>query len=561
MKMTRSLFTFGTLAVALITVSAVPSANAETLYHEGFVINSPTYTAGNWGPFSDFGWSVYAEDGADYSGSAVNPAGAAYDAGAPDGDSYRSAIGSGSTLDFVLISDAPAVEPSQRDATLAFSFQHRDQYNSGDMRFLALVGGTWYVSDSYAANNSGWVEVSNAVESTTWYAWETDLTDGFDNVNISGTGSLLPAGEISSAGIFVNNLGGGDYYRIDDFNIEGTGIPLPPSELLYHEGFVINNPTYLAGNFGPFADLGWSAYAETGADYSASEANPFMAAYDAGSPDGDSYRGAVGSGSTLDFVLISDAPDLVPSQRNGALAFSFQHRDQYNSGDLRLLAQVGGTWFVSGAYAANNSGWVSVSNSVESTTWYAWEADLTDGFDKTGISGAGGVLPTGTVTSVGMFVNNLSGGDYYRIDDFNITGSAIPDDPYALWMFPYTSVLSEGEQQKTADPDNDKLDNLMEYALGGNPTVDDAASIQPVVSFAGNQLEYLYSRRTNHVALELNYYLDLNVSLIGGTWTNDVAAYVETGAAPNGEFETVTNMVSTASDNMKFLRLVVEQAE
>lgn len=218
----------------------LPAAMAELLYHEGFVINNPQYKAGNFGSFSDFGWSVYAEDGVDYSSSAANPVMAAYDAGSPDGDSYRAAIGSGATLDFVMISDASGIAPSQRDGLLTFSFQHRDAYNSGDMRFLALVDGTWYASDAYAAVNSGWVSASVSVESALWYAWESSLSDGFERANISSTGSALASGTITSVGLVVNNLSGGDYYRIDDFNMNGSVVPEPATVLLLSFGMLVS---------------------------------------------------------------------------------------------------------------------------------------------------------------------------------------------------------------------------------------------------------------------------------------------------------------------------------
>ncbi|VGO18355.1 hypothetical protein [Pontiella sulfatireligans] len=134
-----------------------------------------------------------------------------------------------------------------------------------------------------------------------------------------------------------------------------------------------------------------------------------------------------------------------------------------------------------------------------------------------------------------------------------------PTDPYDAWMAPHTNTLSEAEQAKDADPDDDDMDNLLEYALGGNPTTNDAAAIQPTSSLVGNELEYLYNRRTNHVALGISYYLELTPSLVNTAFTNDVSAYTEIGASdPTGEFETVTNRVGTAADSAKFITLTIE---
>jgi hypothetical protein len=130
-----------------------------------------------------------------------------------------------------------------------------------------------------------------------------------------------------------------------------------------------------------------------------------------------------------------------------------------------------------------------------------------------------------------------------------------PEDPYTAWADGYSLVNTN----KLADPDSDGLKNLMEFALGGNPTINDAAAIQPVASMEGDTLQYLYNRRTNHVALGLLYYLELTPDLIGTAFTNDASAYTVDGVSdPTGEFETVTNSIHTV-DSAKFVTLTVEE--
>jgi hypothetical protein len=134
-----------------------------------------------------------------------------------------------------------------------------------------------------------------------------------------------------------------------------------------------------------------------------------------------------------------------------------------------------------------------------------------------------------------------------------------PAGTYEAWIIAYTNELSEAEQAKDADPEGDGLANLMEFAIGGDPTIDDAASVQPTGSLVGSELEYLYNRRTNHAELGLSYYLELTPDLFG-TFTNDTAAYTVTGVSgASGEYETVTNSVATSSDAAKFIRLTVEE--
>jgi hypothetical protein len=133
------------------------------------------------------------------------------------------------------------------------------------------------------------------------------------------------------------------------------------------------------------------------------------------------------------------------------------------------------------------------------------------------------------------------------------------NDPYGDWMKPYVGSLSSAEQERSADPDGDSMNNFMEYALGGNPTNDDASTVLPSLYINAEDAVYLYNRRTNHVDLGLSYYLELTSDLVSGVFSNDTASYVETGVSlPVNGFETVTNRILTTED-AKFFTLKVEE--
>lgn len=307
----------------------------------------------------------------------------------------------------------------------------------------------------------------------------------------------------------------------------GGGVPR-----LYREGFVISNATYSAGNTGPLSDSGWSVYAEDGSDFSGISTSPSLAGYDAGAPDGDGYRLAMGSGTTLDLVLVSDAGQITSEQRDGVLSFGLQHRDQYNSGSLHFLAEVGGAWYVSGAFAANNSGWRSESVSVESADWYLWEADLTDGFDRTGISKTGEALPGGAITEIGILVNNLSVGDYYRIDDVEIFGnppSRILDqdedglsDLWEIYEFGSLGVSAGGDD----DQDGDHFSDEFEYRAGTDPSdsFSRLAFNPPVVSAEGDGMTLSWS------SVSGRFYNVSSAGSLRGVWTNLISGVLAVGS-------------------------------
>ena len=71
-----------------------------------------------------------------------------------------------------------------------------------------------------------------------------------------------------------------------------------------------------------------------------------------------------------------------------------------------------------------------------------------------------------------------------------------PADPFANWMSTnYPSIVSPNNQPG-ADPDNDGIDNLLEYVLqGGDPSVSNPG-ILPTVNASGANFVFTYSRRT-----------------------------------------------------------------
>jgi hypothetical protein len=124
---------------------------------------------------------------------------------------------------------------------------------------------------------------------------------------------------------------------------------------------------------------------------------------------------------------------------------------------------------------------------------------------------------------------------------------------YDLWATDF--VLTGGE---TDDDDGDGLDNLYEYAVGGDPT--DASDLGYSTSYEvdGLGLNFVYPK--NQSATALNYYFETTEDLVDGTWAS--ASYTVTGTNVDGYatgFDAVTNQISTAVKDEQFIRLVIEQ--
>lgn len=145
----------------------------------------------------------------------------------------------------------------------------------------------------------------------------------------------------------------------------------------------------------------------------------------------------------------------------------------------------------------------------------------------------------------------LSGFSLYHFD--------VPVDPYDSWTFQYPGIGSATNWND--NPDNDGLDNLSEWALGGNPDDGDDIGLVPVfepMSDGGtNYFQYVHAQRSDASILGLSYHIEWSDDLASTPWTNE--NYEIVGTNVTGEaFDYVTNRVSTAAAGPQFLKLVIE---
>jgi len=159
-----------------------------------------------------------------------------------------------------------------------------------------------------------------------------------------------------------------------------------------------------------------------------------------------------------------------------------------------------------------------------------------------------------------VFTTTSSGksGDYI-LDDIKIWELDAPEqvlEGFAGWVALYPGLGTSTNMTDDAEPDG--LNNLLEYALGGDPTVDDAASVSPIglVNMDGgsNWLNYVYTRRTDDE--DLTYNVFSAADLVNDDITN--ATEFVGASDPDNGFETVTNRVSTAVEDQQFMQLEVE---
>jgi hypothetical protein len=153
--------------------------------------------------------------------------------------------------------------------------------------------------------------------------------------------------------------------------------------------------------------------------------------------------------------------------------------------------------------------------------------------------------------------------DAYQVlyDDLGVLPhSTEPPKTYAQWAT--DNGLTGDAALRTADPDLDGMDNLLEYALGGDPNVDDATAKLPVSGIVENGgtnwFGYVYNRRRDAATRGLDYSVIIAPDLVFGPWTNIGTSAEYDAAIIDANFESVTNILSTTEDK-KFVGLEVTE--
>jgi len=279
----------------------------------------------------------------------------------------------------------------------------------------------------------------------------------------------------------------------------------------------------------------------------------------------DTYRDQYSPGSNFGSETRMKVRNNGSKQRDGYLKFNVSGlQGSVSSATLKVYAQTG---------VAN-----VIASSVADTSW--GESTLT--WNNAPV--IGGALDTVTGVSAGQWVEldvtaAITGNGTYSFAVSTSDGTngreiatretandpvlevsySNPVSPYEQWSDLYGLVGSN--TNLTANPDGDSLDNLMEYGLGGNPTISDDAALLPQYAMeqegGTNWVEYIYRRRLDAGDRGLTYALQLTSDLVSGSWSTNGYAKIGAGTV-DSDFESVTNRISTAGKTNEFIRLSIE---
>jgi len=221
-----------------LVLALPPLALADTLYTENFVGTTHTENLS-----ATVGWN--ANNNVLQVGQVQAPPNASdfwHDlVGTPDGDNWHAAkYVTGASGRLSLDTSEFTVQAADRNGT-QFSVDFAANRNKG-LRWTAEVGGSWYVTDEFGTGTHGTMsekavqtwEPGGAtldVETSNWFLW-TGHPSGDPDTQPLGAAVSLPAGDITSFGIYIDNDNNSDSWAIDNFVISNVVVPEPNTLML-----------------------------------------------------------------------------------------------------------------------------------------------------------------------------------------------------------------------------------------------------------------------------------------------------------------------------------------
>lgn len=211
--------------------------------------------------------------------------------------------------------------------------------------------------------------------------------------------------------------------------------------------------------------------------------------------------GVLNLGGTLTSNVINNAtlaPQVTPST-SGSLTNNGTYRVRLNAGSNDRLT-------------------VATTVTLGGTLDLVPAVGLSIGSSFTILTKTSGGAITGTFTSRPQNSTWIEDGYLWQIsytagDGNDVTVTIVPPPPFDTWLTTYPT-LTGNNTLPTADPDNDGVTNLMEYATAMNPTVNDVAPI--LVTMNGNMLEFIYTK--NKAATDVTYTVEWSDDLVN--WDN-----------------------------------------
>jgi hypothetical protein len=153
-------------------------------------------------------------------------------------------------------------------------------------------------------------------------------------------------------------------------------------------------------------------------------------------------------------------------------------------------------------------------------------------------------FPTLTFTQAGPLWTAPDGANIWTFSQTTGQLSLTAASAFTSWVTTLAFGLAPADQDPTDDPDNEGLDNLLEFVLNGTPSSSDPA-ILPDFAVTATDFEFTFSRRDDSLSPETAQTFQYGTSLGTGTDVVVPAANGPVGAA------TITVTDGSPADTVK----------
>ncbi|WP_136077637.1 hypothetical protein [Pontiella desulfatans] len=409
--------------------------------------------------------------------------------------------------------------------------------------------------------------------------------DGGVEIGATYEGTVHANFELSQYRMIVQTVNGGNGWQLGDTILTDNlrfekvaAMPLPPvyGNLVVYE---MNDPVDTLLN--ALAQTGTDGGQFVGADANIA-ANGLGSLVASGDGTNDVYRA-----HDLDFAYVDglhrlefafDEWNLVASEDSSSLKFGFgdstgNNNVQFgidvntNNGTVRFRAAAnngggaGQDFYDHAGYVASTGVVLRIDANLDAGTYSAswWYDNQTEDDAVSVVSGASlGALSDIAQVKLTLNVGGTIGmdpADYINVDYLRYTSTAViptAAEFYNAWLAEYPTLGAL--TNLTDNKDGDALDNLGEYAFGGDP--DDPNDIGYVpnmgdtVDIGGtNYILHVYQRRQDNSIRGLSHWIELDTDLIfDPAFTNDTSLYTIYGAANvDDTWRSITNAVNAGA--------------
>jgi hypothetical protein len=159
-----------------------------------------------------------------------------------------------------------------------------------------------------------------------------------------------------------------------------------------------------------------------------------------------------------------------------------------------------------------------------------------------------GAVPTGVV----------GGGTYETTIAISSTGSVSASTPapasaFTTWINTFNPPLTNSSDRlEAADPDNDEIENVLEFVLNGNPSVSSTDKL-PVLNATGTDFVFSFTRRADSAA-EVAQVFEYSADLVD--WTTNPPVTIPTAPGTSG-FATVGVSTGTAPNQVQAVTITI----